>query len=134
MSAAEALAVAGAAGIQISIDGDDLVLQASAPPPAEVLDLLARHKATIVRLLRAGSDGWSVVDWQEFFDERAGIGEFDGGLPRAQAQAQAFSCCVGEWLHRAYTPQWVQQTCAAVFEHVDESYPERTAGDYATMA
>ena len=134
MSAAEALTMARAAGIQISIDGDDLVLQASAPPPAEVLDLLARHKAAIVRLLRPGNDGWSVVDWQEFFDERAGIGEFDGALPRAQAQAQAFSCCVGEWLHRAYPPQWVQQTCAAVFEHVDESYPERTAGDYATMA
>ena len=82
MSAAEALAAARAAGIQISIDGDDLVLQASAPPSAEVLDLLARHKAAIVTLLRPGSDGWSAADWQEFFDERAGIGEFDGGLPR----------------------------------------------------
>jgi hypothetical protein len=76
------------------------VLEASAPPPAEVLDLLARHKADIVTLLRPGSDGWSGEDWREFFEERAGIADFDGGLPRDQAEARAFSCCVGEWLHR----------------------------------
>ena len=75
-------------------------MEASAPPPAEVLDLLARHKTGIVTLLRPGNDGWSGEDWREFFDERAGIAEFDGGLPRDQAEARAFSCCVGEWLHR----------------------------------
>ena len=100
MSAAEALKRARAAGIRLGIDGDALALEASAPPPAEVLDLLARHKADIVTLLRPGIDGWSGEDWREFFDERAGIAEFDGGLPRDQAEARAFSCCVGEWLQR----------------------------------
>lgn len=100
MSAAEALKLARAAGIQVGIDGDALALAACAPPPAEVLDLLARHKADILTLLRPGSDGWSGEDWREFFEERAGIAEFDGGLPRDQAEARAFSCCVGEWLHR----------------------------------
>jgi len=100
MSAAEALKQARAAGIRVGIDGDDLALEASAPPPAEVLDLLARHKAGIVTLLRPGNDGWSGEDWREFFEERAGIAEFDGGLPRDQAEARAFSCCMGEWLHR----------------------------------
>jgi hypothetical protein len=99
MSAAEALSQARAAGIQVRIDGEALVLDASAPPPAEVLNLLARHKADIVNLLRPGNDGWSGEDWREFFEERAGIAEFDGGLPRDQAEARAFSCCVGEWLH-----------------------------------
>jgi hypothetical protein len=47
---------------------------------------------------RAAGDGWSAVDWLAFFDERAGIAEFDGGLPRAEAQA--FTCCVVEWLNR----------------------------------
>ncbi len=70
------------------------------PPPVDVLDLLSRHKAAIVTLLRLGNDGWSAEDWRESFDERAGIGEFDGGLARDQAEAQAFSCCVSEWLHR----------------------------------
>jgi hypothetical protein len=40
MSAAEALQAAQNAGVAIGIDGDDLVLEASAPPPAAVLDLL----------------------------------------------------------------------------------------------
>jgi hypothetical protein len=34
-------------------------------------------------------------------------------------------------LPRAYTPEIYQQKCAAVFEHVYESYPERHAGVYA---
>ena len=100
MSATDALTVARAAGIEIRIDGDDLALEASAPPPTEVLDLLARHKAAIVTLLRPGNGGWSAANWQGLFDERARVGEFDSGLPRDQAEAQAFSCCVGEWLHR----------------------------------
>ena len=71
MSAAAALKVAHAAGIEVGVDGDDLVLEASAPPPAAVLDLLSRHKAGIVALLREGEDGWSGEDWRAFFDERA---------------------------------------------------------------
>jgi hypothetical protein len=42
---------------------------------------------------------WSAEDWQVFFDERAGIIEFDGGLPRAEAEAQTFACRVVEWLN-----------------------------------
>jgi type I restriction enzyme R subunit len=34
-------------------------------------------------------------------------------------------------LPRAYSPDLYQQKCAAVFEHVYESYPERNAGAYA---
>ena len=64
------------------------MLSAASAPPAAVLDALSRHKAEIVALLRPGRDGWSAEDWQVFFDERAGIAEFDGGLPRAEAEAQ----------------------------------------------
>ena len=100
MSAVEALKAARAAGVELALDGDDLVLEAASAPPAAVLDALSRHKAEIVALLRPGRDGWSAEDWQVFFDERAGIVEFDGGLPRAEAEAQAFACCVVEWLNR----------------------------------
>jgi len=78
------------------------MLEASAPPPAAVLDLLSRHKLGIMALLRPGPDGWSAEDWQVFFDERAGIAEFDGGLPRIDAEACAFACCVVEWLNRNF--------------------------------
>ena len=100
MNAVEALKQAQSSGIRVGIDGDDLVLEASAPPPAEVLDLLKRHKPDIVTLLRPSSAGWSGMDWREFFDERSGIAEFGGGLMRDQAEAEAFFCCVGEWLRR----------------------------------
>ncbi len=100
MSAVEALKQARSSGVRVGIDGDFLDLEASAPPPAEVLDLLARHKPDIVILLRLGSDGWSGEDWREFFEERAGVAEFDAGLQRDQAEAEAFFCCVGEWLRR----------------------------------
>ena len=104
MSAAEALRVARAAGIRIMIDGGDLVLEASTAPPAAVLDLLARNKARILTLLRPTGDGWSPEDWQLFFNERAGIAEFDSGLSRTEAESRAFECCVVEWLNRNPTP------------------------------
>jgi len=85
---------------RIGIDGSDLVLEAIAPPPPAVLDLLSRHKAGIVTLLRSADDGWSAEDWRVFFNERADIAEFDAGLLRTEAEARAFECCVFEWLNR----------------------------------
>jgi hypothetical protein len=104
MSAAHALKSARAVGIRVRIDGDDLELEASAPPPPGMLDLLALHKADLLTLLRPANDGWSPEDWQVFFDERAGIAEFDGGLSRAEAERRAFACCVTEWLNRNPAP------------------------------
>ena len=100
MTALEALRAARSAGVEIALDGDDLVLEAASSPPASVLDALSRNKAGIVALLRTGDDGWSAEDWQLFFDERSGIAEFDGGLSRVEAEAQAFACCIGESLNR----------------------------------
>ena len=104
MSAAHALQAARAAGITVRIDGAELLLEAAVPPPADVIDLLSRNKTGILARLRPGVDGWSAADWRAFFDERAGIAEFDGGLPRAKAEALAFDCCVVEWLNR--NPAW----------------------------
>ena len=100
MTAVEALRAARAAGVAIALDGDDLVLEASSLPPEPILDALSRNKVGIVNFLRPGDDGWCAEDWQVDFDERAGIAEFDGGLPRPEAEAQAFACCVAEWLNR----------------------------------
>jgi hypothetical protein len=78
VSAAEALRAARAAGIEVRIEGDDLALEAAAAPPADIVDQLVRNKLAIVAQLRPGRDGWSADDWLTFFDERAGIAEFDG--------------------------------------------------------
>ena len=91
MSATVALKTARAAGIELVIDGEELVLEAAAPPPAALLDLLSHHKADILTLLRPGADGWSVEEWLAFFDEKAGIAEFDGGLSRRASRGCTLS-------------------------------------------
>jgi hypothetical protein len=70
-----------------------------------VIDILSSHKADVMRMLRPGEwhspeGGWSAEEWLVFFDERAGVAEFDGGLPRPQAEVHAFACCVAEWLNQ----------------------------------
>jgi hypothetical protein len=100
VSAVEALKAAHAAGVELRVDGETLVLKAAAPPPADVIDLLSRNKPALVALLRRGRDSWTAQDWQAFFDERTPIAEFDGGLPRQVAEARAFGACVVEWLNR----------------------------------
>lgn len=102
MSAVDALKAALAAGVELAIDGDVLALKAASAPPAAVLNALSRHKVQIVALLRPAGDGWSAEDWQAYFDERACIAEYDGGLPRPEAEVRAFECCVVEWMNRAF--------------------------------
>lgn len=100
MSPTDALNAARAAGVEILLDGDDLLLEASSKPPAAVLDALSQHKAEVVALLRFPRDDWSADDWLAFFNERAGIAEFDGDMPRREAEVHAFVCCIVEWLNR----------------------------------
>jgi len=100
MSAVEALKTARAAGVRVDIDGGDLVLEASAAPPPAVLDTLSRNKADIIALLRSSKDGWTVEDWQAFFDERAARAEFDNAMSRTQAEEVAYERCIVEWLNR----------------------------------
>ena len=116
MSAAEALKAARTVGIELVLDGNDLLWEATSEPPAVVLDGLSRHKAEIVAILRPSKDGWSAEDWRLFFEERAAVTEYDGGLPRNEAEAQAFECCVVKWLDLNPTPSarghcaWCGQT------------------------
>ena len=99
MNAAAALKAARNVGVRVTVDGGDLVLDAEVPPPEPILDVLRRLKPEIVALLAADADDWSAEDWQTFFDERAGIAEFDGEQTRADAEANAFECCNVEWLN-----------------------------------
>jgi hypothetical protein len=100
VSATKALEAARAAGVIVGLDGNDLMLRAPVRPASTMLDELSRYKAEIVALMRQESQRWSTEDWRAFFDERAGIIEFDSGLPRAEAEVQALACCVVEWLNQ----------------------------------
>jgi hypothetical protein len=94
MSAVQALGAARAFGIRLELDGDDLLLEASRPPPDAVLDALSRHKPEVVRLLHSAKDGSSPEYWHVLFHQRVTFAEFDGRLPRTDAEAQAFECCI----------------------------------------
>ena len=100
MSAVHALAAARMAGLDLRVDGQDLVLSAPAQPRPAILDFLAQHKAGVITLLRAQEEDWPTDEWRAFCDERAAIAEFDGGLSRKEAEALAYDCCVTEWLNR----------------------------------
>ena len=88
MTAARVLEAAAHAGVSIEVAGEDLVLKAPRPPDEGLLELLRSHKPAIISLLH-GADAWAEEDWQALYEERAGIMEFDGGLPRAEAEAFA---------------------------------------------
>jgi hypothetical protein len=59
-------------------------------------DALVGQKSDILRTLGNGV----AFDWQTFFNERAGIAEFDGYALGAEAERQAYECCTDEWLNR----------------------------------
>ena len=58
----------------------------------------------IIALLKAAKGDWTAEDWRAFFDERAGIAEFDGEQTRVDAEALAFECCIVEWLNQNSSP------------------------------
>ena len=99
MSAVEALRLAQENGVHLEVEGADLILDADRKPAPQVLEAIRRHKAGIVALLTTTEGEWKAEDWRAFFDERAGIAEFDGGQPRIDAEALAFERCLVEWLN-----------------------------------
>ena len=100
MSAVEVLRLAQENGIRLGVSGADLILDAEREPAPAVLEAIRCNKAEIVALLGAGRDDWTGEDWRAFYDERAGITEFDGGQSRERAEAIAFESCVIEWMNR----------------------------------
>ena len=88
MKTAALIVAASAAGVTMKVDGERLVLSAPGRPNDRLLEDLRRQKPAIVAYLRDGA-AWTEEDWQALFDERAGIMEFDGGLPRREAEKRA---------------------------------------------
>ena len=100
MSAVQALKAARDAGVRIGIYDDALTLERRRRARCRRALPAFASQAGVIELLRTGNYGWSGEEWRALFDERAGITEFDGGLPRQEAECRAFACCVAEWLNR----------------------------------
>lgn len=118
VSAADVLSTAQAAGIRIHLDGEDLVLQAPAPPPPALLDVLSAYKAEIVAVLRAklpskpadqADDLMCARDayqspaiteprrWRDRYMERSAHHESGGSRPRAEAERLAWAEMQNRW-------------------------------------
>lgn len=87
MTAAEIVDQVCASGAKITVAGEYLELAASRPLPDELLGRVAAHKPEIMKILRRQDT--EAEDLREYFEERAGILEHDGGLPRAEAECEA---------------------------------------------
>lgn len=87
MTAAEIVDQVCTSGAKITVAGDYLELTAPRPLPDELLGRVAAHKPEIMKILRRQDT--EAEDLREYFEERAGILEYDGGLPRAKAEREA---------------------------------------------
>ena len=50
------------------------------------------------KLSPAALEEWNEDDWRTNYDERAAIAQYDGGMSRETAEAQAYECTLVEWL------------------------------------
>jgi hypothetical protein len=82
----EALSLAHSYGVNVTLDGDALALEADAPPPPSVLAILGRGKWDIIAALRQreAEQRHRVVQWinDHFTSSPAGICTHCGGGPR----------------------------------------------------
>jgi hypothetical protein len=116
MSAAEAFNAAQAAGLSLAVDGADLILKSSGPPPSAVLDLIRIYKTEIVAAITAGNAASqkvddAVADWRGWYEERAAIRQFEGGHTREEAERLAWSEAEDRW-HRANGERVPRDLCA----------------------
>ncbi len=98
MSGVATLTELRARGVEVMLDGEDLVVVGADRLTNSEVERLRRMKGELLALLRPIAK--RAADWRAFYDERATIAEYDGRLTRAEAEARAFTCCVSEWLNR----------------------------------
>jgi hypothetical protein len=113
MNVAKLLKDIRASGIKVTADGEFLSLTAANEPSPEILQNLREHKLALLHLLRSETSGWSTDEWSDYFAERAAISEFDHGLPRTNAEKNAFDLCVQEWLRQnpIFSAPWLCNQC-----------------------
>jgi hypothetical protein len=90
-SALELIRTAQAAGVTFVVTGNDLRLKFSQAPSPELVDELRQSKPAILALLNDLPEVLSaeLAPWDHDREERAAVIEYDGGAPRAWAEALA---------------------------------------------
>ena len=120
--------VAAAGGGLVVAEGK-LKVSAPDPLPENTIKELRARKAEIVTILSDKGE----ADWMEWFNERAAILEFDAGLSRDDAEAQAFQHAIAEWVN-AHPPKCDPNVCAGCGKTIDTGgHDWRPLGDGATV-
>ena len=88
MTPAAILNEAQAAGVALWREGEVLRYRGPRVALTKLLPTLKAHKAELLEALQ-NVDAEGAEDLREHFEERAGILEYDAGLPRAQAELEA---------------------------------------------
>lgn len=83
----------------------------------------------------AAADPWSASDWVAFWEERAAIAAFDGGLTRAAAETVASDAFIARWLAVTPPASGAPETCAACAKPAGpiDSLPVLIAGDVRSV-
>ena len=93
-------------GVALSLEGDRII--ADGPDSVltdETIDAIRQLKPQIRQLLQSEqAKDWDQSDWKAFYDERAGILEYNHGLSREAAERRAFDFTVVEWLNQHPEP------------------------------
>lgn len=81
------------------------------------------------------TEPWSAADWVAFWEERAAIAEFDGGLTRAAAETVASDAFIARWLAVTPPAPGAPETCAACAKPAGpiDSLPVLIAGDVRSV-
>lgn len=88
-------------GVAISVDGGNLRLRGV---EGSWDDLRCRLRAAKAELISVLQPQWDAEDWDHFFNERAAIAEYDGGLSRPDAERLAHFHCHVERSNRNLPP------------------------------
>ena len=88
MTAPVVLIEAQAAGVALWREGEVLRFRGPRGALTKLLPTLKTHKAELLEVLQ-NADANAAEDLHEHFEERAGILEYDAGLPRAEAELEA---------------------------------------------
>lgn len=125
MSPAELLAAAASAGLALRVESGTLRVRGPQAAVAEWAPMLKAHKPALIALLQPPAEqalpappslsADVLADVREAVAERAGIMEFDAGIPRPEAEALAagamrvFQVLIG--MGADEPPRWITMLC-----------------------
>jgi len=109
----------------VPLPGGRLKVRASAPLPEAMLDRLRAAKDELIRALSKTQQSLGSAadpvneEWKAYFDERAAMRQFCGGIPRNIAEELAWDDTLGEW-HRTHPMEFPAGQCAGCGQSIGQ--------------